>query len=154
MKAIIEISPAEMGMALLHHKEETIAVLEGIAEAFGNMATKFKELKTVQVKAPEPKHEPLKVHTVRLNDPAPEKKPRSEKAQKSIDAIKKAYNEKRAEKTQEKKTRVKRSDIDDAKIVKMRDEDGMKFNKIAKEIGCCEQTVINRYNKAKNGGNR
>ena len=100
-----------------------------------------------------PAKEPKEVKFVPIDKVAPKKK-RTKEAQEAIDAIKEAYAKKRDEKRPEKKTRVKRSDIDDAKIVKMRDEDGMKFNKIAKEIGCCEQTVINRYNKAKNGGNR
>ena len=108
-----------------------------------------------QAKDPEkkPDKEPKEVKFVPIDKVAPKKK-RTKEAQEAIDAIKEAYAKKRDEKRPEKKTRVKRSDIDDAKIVKMRDEDGMKFNKIAKEIGCCEQTVINRYNKAKNGGNR
>lgn len=108
-----------------------------------------------QAKNPEKKQpkEPKEVKFVPIDKVAPKKK-RTKEAQEAIDAIKEAYAKKRDEKRPEKKTRVKRSDIDDAKIVKMRDEDGMKFNKIAKEIGCCEQTVINRYNKAKNGGNR
>lgn len=100
-----------------------------------------------------PDKEPKEVKFVPIDKVTPKKK-RTKEAQEAIDAIKEAYAKKRDEKRPEKKTRVKRSDIDDTKIVKMRDEDGMKFNKIAKEIGCCEQTVINRYNKAKNGGNR
>ena len=108
-----------------------------------------------QAKDPEkkPAKEPKEVKLVPIDKVAPKKK-RTKEAQEAIDAIKEAYAKKRDEKRPEKKTRTKRTDIDDAKIVKMRDEDGMKFNKIAKEIGCCEQTVINRYNKAKNGGNR
>lgn len=100
-----------------------------------------------------PDKEPKEVKFVPIDKVAPKKK-RTKEAQEAIDAIKEAYAKKRDEKRPEKKTRVKRSDIDNDMIVKMRDEDGMKFNKIAKEIGCCEQTVINRYNKAKNGGNR
>lgn len=108
-----------------------------------------------QAKDPEkkPAKEPKEVKLVPIDKVAPKKK-RTKEAQEAIDAIKEAYAKKRDEKRPEKKTRTKRTDIDDAKIVKMRDEDGMKFNKIAKEIGCCEQTVINRYNKAKNGGSR
>lgn len=137
-------------------QEQIKTVMDALIKATPDTKIKIKEQETQKLaKNPEkkPDKEPKEVKFVPIDKAAPKKK-RTKEAQEAIDAIKEAYAKKRDEKRSEKKTRVKRSDIDDAKIVKMRDEDGMKFNKIAKEIGCCEQTVINRYNKAKNGGNR
>lgn len=137
-------------------QEQIKAVMDALIKATPDTKIKIEEQKTKKpAKDPEkkPDKEPKEVKFVPIDKAAPKKK-RTKEAQEAIDAIKEAYAKKRDEKRPEKKTRVKRSDIDDAKIVKMRDEDGMKFNKIAKEIGCCEQTAINRYNKAKNGGNR
>ncbi|MCR4849784.1 MAG: hypothetical protein K5870_00860 [Lachnospiraceae bacterium] len=146
MRITAEISPVELGDALIHHKQELITVLEAISTAIETITAKFKE-STVQIKINKP--DPPEVHTVLLSngEPAkPEKKPRTKEEQDAIDSIKKAYFEKR--------TRTKRKDIDNAAIVEMQDEKGMKFAAIAKELGCCEQTVINRYNKAKNGGKK
>lgn len=137
-------------------QEQIKTVMDALIKATPDTKIKIEEQETKKpAKDPEkkPAKEPKEVKFVPIDKVAPKKK-RTKEAQEAIDAIKEAYAKKRDEKRPEKKTRVKRSDIDDAKIVKMRDEDGMKFNKIAKEIGCCEQTVINRYNKAKNGGNR
>ena len=137
-------------------QEQIKAVMDALIKATPDTKIKIEEQETKKpAKDPEkkPDKEPKEVKFVPIDKAVPKKK-RTKEAQEAIDAIKEAYAKKRDEKRPEKKTRVKRSDIDDAKIVKMRDEDGMKFNKIAKEIGCCEQTVINRYNKAKNGGNR
>jgi DNA-binding transcriptional regulator YiaG len=137
-------------------QEQIKMVMDALIKATPDTKIKIEEQETRKpAKDPEkkPAKEPKEVKFVPIDKVAPKKK-RTKEAQEAIDAIKEAYAKKRDEKRPEKKTRVKRSDIDDAKIVKMRDEDGMKFNKIAKEIGCCEQTVINRYNKAKNGGNR
>ena len=137
-------------------QEQIKAVMDALIKATPDTKIKIEEQKTKKpAKDPEkkPDKEPKEVKFVPIDKAAPKKK-RTKEAQEAIDAIKEAYAKKRDEKRPEKKTRTKRTDIDDAKIVKMRDEDGMKFNKIAKEIGCCEQTVINRYNKAKNGGNR
>ena len=137
-------------------QEQIKAVMDALIKATPDTKIKIEEQETKKpAKDPEkkPAKEPKEVKFVPIDKVAPKKK-RTKEAQEAIDAIKEAYAKKRDEKRPGKKTRVKRSDIDDAKIVKMRDEDGMKFNKIAKEIGCCEQTVINRYNKAKNGGNR
>ena len=108
-----------------------------------------------QAKDPEkkPDKEPKEVKFVPIDKVAPKKK-RTREAQEAIDAIKEAYEKKRGTAKPEKKTRNKRADIDNNMIVQMRDKNGMKFAKIAKEIGCCEQTVINRYNKAKNGGDK
>ena len=137
-------------------QEQIKTVMDALVKATPDTKIKIEEQEIKKpAKDPEkkPDKEPKEVKFVPIYKVAPKKK-RTKEAQEAIDAIKEAYAKKRDEKRPEKKTRVKRSDIDDAKIVKMRDEDGMKFNKIAKEIGCCEQTVINRYNKAKNGGNR
>ena len=43
----------------------------------------------------------------------------------------------------------KRTDIDDTLIVYMRDVQKRTIKQIAKEIKCCPQTVLNRYNRAK-----
>ena len=137
-------------------QEQIKTVMDALIKATSDTKIKIEEQETQKpTKDPEkkPAKEPKEVKFVPIDKVAPKKK-RTREAQEAIDAIKEAYAKKRDEKRPEKKTRVKRSDIDDAKIVKMRDEDGMKFNKIAKEIGCCEQTAINRYNKAKNGGNK
>ena len=137
-------------------QEQIKAVMDALIKATPDTKIKIEEQETKKpAKDPKkkPDKEPKEVKFVPIDKVAPKKK-RTKEAQEAIDAIKEAYAKKRDEKRPEKKTRTKRADIDDAKIVKMRDEDGMKFNKIAKEIGCCEQTVINRYNKAKNGGNR
>lgn len=137
-------------------QEQIKAVMDALIKGTPDTKIKIEEQETKKpAKNPEkkPDKEPKEVKFVPIDKVAPKKK-RTKEAQEAIDAIKEAYAKKRDEKRPEKKTRVKRSDIDDAKIVKMRDEDGMKFNKIAKEIGCCEQTVINRYNKAKNGGDK
>lgn len=91
---------------------------------------------------------PTEVKFVPIDQVAPKK--RTEKQERDIAAIKQAYEKKQAEK----KTRTVRKDIDDSLIVYARDEQKKTFAAIAKEIGCCEQTVINRYNKAKNGGNK
>lgn len=149
MRITAEINPVELGDALIHHKQELITVLEAISTAIETITAKFKELNTAQIKFVKP--DPPEAHTVLLNNPEstkPEKKPRTKNEQDAIDSIKKAYFEKKAEKG------TKRKDIDNAAIVEMRDEKGMKFAAIAKELGCCVQTVINRYNEAKNGGKK
>ena len=99
-----------------------------------------------------PVPEPSEITFVQIDKVVPKKK--TKEAQEAIDAIKEAYEKKRGTAKPEKKTRTKRADIDNNMIVQMRDKNGMTFAKIAKEIGCCEQTVINRYNKAKNGGDK
>ena len=91
---------------------------------------------------------PTEVKFVPIDQVAPKK--RTEKQERDIAAIKQAYEKKQAEK----KTRTVRKDINDTLIVYARDEQKKTFAAIAKEIGCCEQTVINRYNKAKNGGRK
>lgn len=137
-------------------QEQIKTVMDALIKATPDTKIEIEEQET-QKPAKDPEKKPAKgpkeVKFVPIDKVAPKKK-RTKEAQEAIDAIKEAYAKKRDEKRPEKKTRVKRSDIDNDMIVKMRDEDGMKFNKIAQKIGCCEQTVINRYNKAKNGGNR
>lgn len=150
MRITAEINPVELGDALIHHKKELITVLEALTEAVETITKKFKE-HTVRIKIDKP--DPDVVHTVLFGNgesAKPEKKLRTKEEQDAVDSIKKAYFEKKAEKG----TRNKRKDIDNAAIVEMRDEKGMKFAAIAKELRCCEQTVINRYNKAKNGGKK
>ena len=136
--------------------EQIKTVMDALLKAAPDTEYKIKkqELKK-PAKDPEkkPDKEPREVKFVPIDKVAPKKK-RTREAQEAIDAIKEAYEKKRGTAKAEKKTRNKRADIDDNLIVQMRDKNGMKFAKIAKEIGCCEQTVINRYNKAKNGGSK
>lgn len=142
----------EMTIKILTSEHNVAETLQRIADAFVKPGDRDEPKK----KQKEPTNivkQPFEVHTMLLGngEPAkPEKKPRTKEEQDAIDSIKKAYFEKKAEKG----TRNKRKDIDNAAIVEMRDEKGMKFATIAKELGCCEQTVINRYNKAKNGGKK
>ena len=42
-----------------------------------------------------------------------------------------------------------RMDIDDAKLILMKDKQGLSFRQIASIMKCSPQTVINRYNRAK-----
>ena len=77
----------------------------------------------------------------------PVKKEWSEEQKKDIQRIKDAHKAKREEVKFE--TVGKRTDIDDTLIVYMRDEQGKTLKEIAKQIGCSQQTVLNRYNRAK-----
>ena len=47
-----------------------------------------------------------------------------------------------------------RMDIDDAKLILMRDKQGLSFRRIAGIMKCSPQTVINRYNRAKAKSNQ
>ena len=136
--------------------EQIKTVMDALLKAAPDTEYKIKKQEPKKpAKDPEkkPDKEPKEVKFVPIDKVAPKKK-RTREAQEAIDAIKEAYEKKRGTAKAEKKTRNKRPDIDDNLIVQMRDKNGMKFARIAKEIGCCEQTVINRYNKAKNGGDK
>ena len=65
--------------------------------------------------------------------------------QAKIDAIKAAYLE---------KTGRSKKEYTDEDIIRMREEEKLSYAKMATKLGCCIQTAVNRYNKAKNGGNR
>ena len=81
-------------------------------------------------------------------EPEPQSKPKrewNEKQKKDIQAIKDAVKK---QKVSNKRNNF-RDDIDDSLIIYMRDKSGMSLKQIAKELGCCEQTVLNRYNRAK-----
>lgn len=137
-------------------QEQIKAVMDALIKATPDTKIKIEEQEAKKpAKDPEkkPAKEPKEVKFVPIDKVAPKKK-RTKEAQEAIDAIKEAYEKKRGTAKPEKKTRNKRADIDNNMIVQMRDKNGMTFAKIAKEIGCCEQTVINRYNKAKNGGDK
>lgn len=137
-------------------QEQIKTVMDALIKATPDTKIKIEEQETQKpAKDPEkkPDKEPKEVKFVPIDKVAPKKK-RTREAQEAIDAIKEAYEKKRGTAKPEKKTRNKRADIDNNMIVQMRDKNGMTFAKIAKEIGCCEQTVINRYNKAKNGGDK
>lgn len=76
----------------------------------------------------------------------------TEAQKRDIQMIKEAHKAKRAEKKASedppKKGRT-RSDIDNSLIVHMIDVQGRKYKDIANELGCCEQTVRNRYEQGK-----
>ena len=86
----------------------------------------------------------------RLKETKPETKPKkewNEKQKKDIQAIKDAV--KRQKELKGGGVHNIRKDIDNSLIVYMKDEQHMSLKAIAKELKCCEQTVLNRYNKAK-----
>lgn len=75
----------------------------------------------------------------------PEKKPAkkwNEKQKQDIQAIKDAVKAK-------KKPGKKKKPLDDPYIAQLRDDEKMTFKEISNIFGCCEQTIINHYNKAK-----
>lgn len=78
----------------------------------------------------------------------PEKTPRTEQQKKDIEMIKEAHKQVRAQKKSGGAHNV-RTDIDNSLIVYMVDEQGKEFKDIAKELKCSDQTVRNRYKKAK-----
>ena len=78
----------------------------------------------------------------------PEKTPRTEQQKKDIEMIKEAHKQVRAKKKRGGAHNV-RTDIDNSLIVYMVDEQGKEFKDIAKELKCSDQTVRNRYKKAK-----
>lgn len=99
--------------------------------------------------------DPVQPDEVKLEKVEVPHKERSKKHQDAVDAIRYAYEAKRQEKKeQEQNKNRQRKDIDNDEIVKMRDEQNMVFKEIAKKLGCCEQTVINRYNIAKRDGKK
>ena len=82
------------------------------------------------------------------------KKAWSPKQKADIKAIRDAYEQQKKDK--EKQTRGGpnniRKDIDNTLIVYMRDEQHKSLKEIARELRCCEQTVLNRYNREKMKG--
>ena len=78
----------------------------------------------------------------------PEKTPRTEQQKKDIEMIKEAHKQVIAQKKRGGAHNV-RTDIDNSLIVYMVDEQGKEFKDIAKELKCSDQTVRNRYKKAK-----
>ncbi len=77
----------------------------------------------------------------------------TEEQKRDIQMIKDAHKAKRAKmkaiaETPKKKGRT-RNDIDNSLIVYMIDEQNRKPKDIAKELGCCLQTVMNRYHRGK-----
>lgn len=75
----------------------------------------------------------------------PTEKKRTPEQQAKIDAIKAAYLE---------KTGRLKKEYTDEDIIRMREEEKLSYAKMANKLGCCIQTAVNRYNKAKNGGKR
>ena len=82
------------------------------------------------------------------------KKVWSPKQKDDIKAIRDAYEQQKKEKEKQKRGGPKniREDIDNTLIVYMRDEQHKSLKEIARELGCCEQTVLNRYNREKMKG--
>ena len=134
---------------------------------FGNLATIFnffisladkdkaKKEKAEEPKEPkepkkkvkaDPKEEKAALDTVKeiIKEPAPKPKKSKAERQQDIQAIKDAVKEQKSGKAPN-----ARKDIDDTLLIYMKDEQHMTLKQIAKELGCCEQTVLNRYNKAK-----
>lgn len=97
--------------------------------------------------------------------PKQPKKPKTQKQKADIEAIKAAYyklkGERKDDETEQKQEKPEgqratwggrrnyRSDIDDSLIVYMRDEQGMTIEEIARALKCSNQTISNRYRKAK-----
>ena len=75
----------------------------------------------------------------------PTEKKRTPEQQAKIDAIKAAYLE---------KTGRSKKEYTDEDIIRMREEEKLSYAKMANKLGCCIQTAVNRYNKAKNGGKK
>lgn len=93
-----------------------------------------------------------KSHKREIKSPKREtKKEWTPKQKDDINAIREAYEKQKKEKEKLKgggKHNI-RNDIDNSLIVYMRDEQGKTIKEIAKSIGCCQQTVLNRYNREK-----
>ena len=94
----------------------------------------------------DPKEEKAALDTVNeiIREPAAPKKKWNAKQKQDIQTIKDAVKEQKSGKAPN-----ARKDIDDTLLIYMKDEQHMTLKQIAKELGCCEQTVLNRYNKAK-----
>ena len=128
------------GPAWRHDREEIIKVFR----------TWMKLLEqSEQPKAPvkaDPKEEKAALDTVKeiIKEPAPKPKKSKAERQPDIQAIKDAVKQQKSGKAPN-----ARKDIDDTLLIYMKDEQHMTLKQIAKELGCCEQTVLNRYNKAK-----
>lgn len=90
--------------------------------------------------------QPLNVRTVLLGEKThentiePTEKKRTPEQQAKIDAIKAAYLE---------KTGRSKKEYTDEDIIRMREEEKLSYAKMANKLGCCIQTAVNRYNRAK-----
>lgn len=82
-------------------------------------------------------------------EPAKPKKEWSEKQKADIDAIKNAVKAQKAKKEADKKRKTARADLNDDEIVRLRDEEGLKWKEIGKKLKCAPQTAVNRYVKVK-----
>lgn len=102
-------------------------------------------MKKVAKKSEKPKEPEKKVAPAQ---PKKEKSKWNSKQQKDIDAIKKAVADRKKEDGRKKGSRT-RTDIDNDVVVRMYEKEGKSFLQIAKELNCSQQTVANRYNKAK-----
>lgn len=129
---------------------EWVREIKALGEIFKAWADLYD--KSEPVKA-DPKEEKATLDTVKtiIKEPAaPEPKPKKDwnaKQKQDIQAIKDAYINQINKRSN--KANNFRKDIDDSLIIYMKDEQGKTLKQIARELGCCEQTVLNRYNKAK-----
>ena len=139
--------------------------LKGTSSETANAA---KETLTKPTALKEPKPTEIKLAPNKITAPKESTKEGSEKEEKpktvkvkcrtaeqqeAINSIKEAWKKLRNDEKQKQDPAQNRQrlKIDDTLIVTLKDNYGKSFKTIAKEIGCCEQTVINHYNKAKEG---
>lgn len=80
----------------------------------------------------------VKLHDMSRNDYMLEEDKQKQKEE-AISAMKEAVTKRKGRKL----------DIDPEEVVRLKDELGISFYKIAKRFGCTNQTIINRYNEAK-----
>jgi len=137
----IDISIDTTDLNWIHDRKQILKVFEAWKKLFDDHEKK-------PVKA-DPKEEKAALDTVKeiIKEPTPKPKKSEAKHQQDIQAIKDAVKQQKELKGGGKDNM--RADIDDSLIIYMRDEQGMSLKTIAKELRCCEQTVLNRYNKAK-----
>ena len=140
MKATFEIYTSELTCL------EDIRTLQKIFESWEEILAKSEDSENREVFYPDEVEKTETPGLVQLKETKP-KKEWNDKQKKDIQAIKDAVNAKKALKGGGKYNF--RADIDDSLIVYMKDEQHMSLKAIAKQLKCCEQTVLNRYNKAK-----
>lgn len=158
MKITIEVDTRHILRALAYDTgkikiltDEIVRMISTITSTLENIEPKSKEEEAIS----KSKEEEATLNTVKeiIKEPVapvqqkPEKRQWSRKQKEDIEAIKKAYVDRKNE-VKPKHSRYRR-DIDDYMIVKMRDEAEMSFIAIGKELKCSPQTAANRYNKAK-----
>ena len=158
MRITIDFDIKQICRALAYDTRKINVFIEEIAKSLSMIASTLEDIepKSKEEEAiSESKEEEATLNTVKeiLKEPVvpvqPKQKKRqwSRKQKEDIEAIKKAYVDRKNE-VKPKHNRYRR-DIDDYMIVKMRDEEEMSFIAIGKKLKCSPQTAANRYNKAK-----